>query len=229
MTDALLAQNESLQKRFHNLPEFISYLQTADQVEPWHRKVLGCIIIRLRNNVRHLSEACRAPYELEYAAWATRNLLELAVWAKYTTASKENAKRLSDDQVIDMAELQKGMLSLLKKYEPNHTDLATLQEQGEWFKRTKGEMGIDEGSRHLNVGQIAKDVGIGDLFYGFNSMLSKLVHPTSFSIMLDLDANRESQLRRVLFALGQGAAEDSLKDLISHFDSVGIDSSLLRP
>lgn len=229
MTDPLLTQNESLQRRLNNLPEFISYLQTADQIEPWHRKVLGCIVIRLRNNVRHLSGAFRAPYELEYAAWATRNLLELAVWAKYTTASKESAKRLSDDQVIDMAELQKGMLSLLNKYEPNHTDLATLQEQGEWFKNTKGEMGIDQGSRHLNVGQIAKDVGIGDLFHGFNSMLSKLVHPTSFSIMLDLDANRESHLRRVLCALGQGAAEDSLKDLISHFDSVGIDSSLLRP
>ena len=229
MTDPLLTQNESLRRRLKRLPEFIPYLQNAEQLEPWHRKIFGCIIIRLRTHVRHLSVAYRAQYELEYIAWAARNLLELAVWAKYTTLSNENAKKLSNDQVIDMAELQKGMLSLLNKYEPNHPELATLQEQGEWFKKTKGEMGIEEGSKHLNIGQIAKDVGMGDLFSGFNGLLSKLVHPTSFSIMLALDQSRESQLRQSLFALGQGAAEDALRDLVTHFDSVNIDSSLLRP
>ena len=228
MTDPLLTQNESLQKRLNNLPQFIPYLQKAEQLEPWHRNVLGCIVIRLRTHFRHLSIAYRAPYELEYIAWAARNLLEVAIWAKYATTSKENAKKLHDDQIIDMAELQKGTLGLLYKFDPGHPGLATVQEQGEGFKKTTREMGIDEDSKHLNIGNVAKEVGMAALFYGLNGLLSKLVHPTSFSIMLDLDHPREAQFRRSLLALGQGAAHDALKDLVAHFDSVGIDSRLLR-
>ena len=229
MTNVLLTQNEYLQKRFKNLSEFIPYLQKTTQLEPWHRTVLGCIVIRLRTHFRHLSVAYHTPYEPEYIAWAARNLLELAIWAKYATRSKENAKQLHHDQVIDMAELQKGTVGLLHKYEPSHPELATLQQQGEWLKKTKGEMGLEEDGKHLNIGTVAKEVGMAALFYGLNGLLSKLVHPTSFSIMLEMDHTVETQLRSSLFALGQGAAEDALRDLVAYFDSVGIDSRLLRP
>lgn len=90
-------------------------------------------------------------------------------------------------------------------------------------------MGIEEDDRHLNIGTIAKEIGMGEIFYGLNGLLSKLVHPTAFSMMLDLDDLTEVQLREWMFSAGQGFTEDGLKDLIAYFDSVGIDSRLLRP
>ncbi len=43
---------------------------------------------------------------------------------------------------------------------------------------------------------VAKEVDMAALFYGFNGLLSKLVHPTAFSIMLEMDHARELQLRQ---------------------------------
>ncbi len=66
------------------------------------------------------------------------------------------------------------------------------------------------------------------LFYGINGFLSKLVHPTSFSLMLNMDHTRELQLRQALFEIGLGAAEDGLRVLADSFESAGIDSTPLR-
>jgi hypothetical protein len=229
VTGSLLVHNKSLQQRFGGLPRFISHLRESSQLELWHRTVLGCILIRCRTHFHHLSIAYRAPYQLEYLSWAARNLLELAIWAKYVTASKENARKLHSDQVTDLAELQKGMLGLLTKYVPMHPELSTLKEQGEWLRQRKGYLGLEEDGRHLNVGTIAREIGMDALFYGLNGLLSKLVHPTSFSIMLDLNRSSEVQLRESLLALGQGSAEDALRELVAYFDSVGIETVLLRP
>ena len=49
----MLAQNESLQRRFNTLPKFIPYLQKIGRLESWQRNVLGCIVIRLRTQFRH--------------------------------------------------------------------------------------------------------------------------------------------------------------------------------
>src|ERR1035441_10058833 len=148
MTDQLLAPIESLQRRFDNLPEFIAYLQKTDRLESWHRDVLGCIPIRLRTHFRHLCIAYRSPHELEYVAWAARNLLELAVWAKYATTSTENAKRLHSDHLIDLAELQAGTLALGLQNSPSQPELETLKNQGDWLRHAKAELGFREDEKH---------------------------------------------------------------------------------
>ena len=229
MTEVLRAQNESLQRRFNNLPQFIPYLQETTQLESWHRLLLGTIVVRLRTHFQHLSIAGSAPFDLEYLAWATRNLLELAVWAKYVTTSTENANKLSTDLVIDLAELAKKNLDLLHKHVPAHPKRETLQQQGRWVQEEKDRLGIEENERHLHVGTVAKGIGMGEIFSALNGFLSKLVHPTAFSILLDLDHLTEVQVREWMLFTGHRFAEDGLKDLIAYFDSVGIDSRLLRP
>ncbi len=130
MSKAAFARYEILLRRFGNVQSFISNLQKTDKLQPWNRDVLGCILIRLRTNFAHLAKAHERPYDSEYIAWAARNLLELAIWSVYATASKENARRLHSDQMVDLAEMLKSMLGLLGKYVPNHPELPTLQEQG---------------------------------------------------------------------------------------------------
>jgi uncharacterized protein DUF5677 len=182
---------------------------------------------RCLTNFTHLNTAYKVPYQLDYLAWGARNLLELSIWAKYVTVSKENARKLHNDQITDASEVQKGMSNLVREYEPTHPESEELQQQGDVLSEIKAEIGLKEESRHLNIGTIAKEVGVSTLFSNSNGLLSKLVHPTAFSILLDLDQSREAQLRRGLFGLGLGATEDTLKDLIAYFNSVGIDTSLL--
>lgn len=126
-----------------------------------------------------------------------------------------------------MEELQTGLLGLGLKFNPSQPELETLKVQGDWLRQEKGNLGFAGGEKHLNIGAIAKEVDMAAVFYGFDGLLSKLVHPTSFSIMLNLDHPLETQLRKSLFALGLGGAEDTLRDLIAYFDSVGIDATLL--
>jgi hypothetical protein len=228
VTDALHAENERLQWMFDRLPDFIASMQRGTRLELWHETVLGCILVRLRTNFRHLSTAYRMLYEPEYLAWATRNVFELAIWAKYATSSKENARKLHSDHVIDLAELQKGMAGLLQKYLPDDPALELLKAQEEWLRQTKSELGRGEEETHLNIGAIARDLDMGPVFYGLNRVLSKLVHPTSFSIMLNMDSSTEAQTRRALFALGQTSVGIALQTMVEYFESAGINSSLLR-
>jgi hypothetical protein len=228
VTDPLLAQNQSLLRRFEGVQHFIPYLQQTTVMERWYRDLLACILIRCRTHFTHLSIAFQQPYQLEYIAWASRNLLELAIWAKYAITTKENAKRLNSDQANDLEDLLKGVVALAQKYTPQHQELDALKEQSAWIKDLKDEYGMDENDKRLNVGKVAVELGMGGLFYNLNPLLSKLVHPTAFSINLDLDGPREEQLRRMFLQIGQGATEDALRELTSYFDAVGIQTHHLR-
>lgn len=228
MTDPLILQNENLLRTFQRVQNFIPYVQTITTVEKWHRDLLACILIRCRTHFCHLSLAFKEPYQLEYIAWAARNLLELMIWAKYAGASKGNARKLHTDQATDMEELLKRTAALAQKYTPDHPNLEALKGHEKWIQDMKNEFGLDENAKHLNVGKIASELGLGGLFYNLNPLFSKLVHPTAFAINLDLDAPHEEQFRRMFLALGQGAAEDATRELIVAFDALGIETTLLR-
>ncbi len=70
---------------------------------------------------------------------------------------------------------------------------------------------------------------LGEIFNSFNRLISKLVHPTAFSIVSDLEDLCGVELRETLLLQGQLFTEMGLKDLVAYFDSVGINSRHLRP
>jgi hypothetical protein len=121
-------------------------------------------------------------------------------------------------------------LGLSKQYAPDDPVLPTLEDQGVWLKTRKEDEGLDAKLRHLNIGDVAKEVGLAELFYPLNRLLSKLVHPTAFSVLLEVGVpggDQEKQMREWLATLGHGATEDALAYLIAYFESVGIDSTML--
>ena len=191
---------------------------------------MGCILIRLRTHLRHLSVAGAISNEPEYLAWAVRNLLELAVWAKYVAASAENAKRVSNDSLIDLAEFQGAALRLARKFEPTHSEIAALEQQGQELTHSQAAAGLANDAKHLNIGALAREVGMAAEFYGFNAILSKLVHPTSFSILLPLPLDRGpmEQLRLAFLGLGLGATDDALGYAVRCFEGQGLDCTMLR-
>ena len=226
--DPLIATAISFEKRFDSVNQFIVKLQKHG-LETWYQDIIGCILLRCRTNFGHLMKAYQRPFDTECLAWATRNLLELAVWAKFATASKANAQRLHDDHLVDLSELQRNILSLGTAHNAKPRDLNTLRCHGQWIDLMKDELGLDPQGKHLNIGSVAKEVGAADVFYSFNGMLSKFVHPTAFSLLLTLDEAMEKELRTMFCAVGQGFTQDTLSALIGFFDGIGLDTELLKP
>lgn len=222
MNDEWLIREQALAARFERLPDWIKELQQARTITMSQRNAVGCIGIRFRINFGHLCIGSRQPYDLEYIAWASRNLLELLIWAKYVTASTENAERFRQDEIVDFAEWQQATMRLGQNYDSQSNDLGTLEQQGVWLREKKVEEGIDAATKHLNIGTVAKELGMAGIFYGVNAVLSKLVHPTALSIMLETDRDSEERLRAWMRGLGIGAAEDGLSSLVTFCESVGI-------
>jgi hypothetical protein len=125
-------------------------------------------------------------------AFLCRNALELHVWAKYVSSSMIAAKRFHQDAYVDCLEvfnlLERVLQALDKKWHPV-VQAATnplLPELERVLIRDKVGLAMDElrTMKHLNVGQIASDVGHGKVFTLWNPILSKLVHSTAYNVLV---------------------------------------------
>ncbi len=177
MNEQLLSRAKEVRARAERVQAWIPQLQASPGISEIQRIVVGCVGIRLRTNVRHLCIGGESPFDAEYLSWSARNLFELSIWAQYVTASVGNATRFRNDEIIDFAEWQRAAVNLARKYTPTHTETDTLESQGDWLEQKRAEQGIAPDQKHLNIGGLAKELGLGGLFYGMNGFLSKLVHP----------------------------------------------------
>jgi hypothetical protein len=174
-------------------------------------------------NYRHLTRAADGNYE--YLGWCSRNLLELLVWATFVTKSKENARRLFDDYIIDTEHLVASLRNLLLLFgAKGHPDvdrnLADLAFQSAVLHEEREKSTLSDETRYLEVGKVAKDLGMGHTFSSLNRVLSKLAHPTSLSILLALPPEPDSQIRSFMFKMALIAAKDSLDVMCEYYVSV---------
>ena len=116
------------------------------------------------------------------AAWNARNLLELWVWLKYCSASRENARRFYEDALRDA----EGMTDSLAKLHAlkgitNEFEAAARQKIAEVARE---KLGLDslEGS-YERVAEAAKSIGVYEWFAANNAFLSKFAHPTAGLIL----------------------------------------------
>lgn len=125
--------------------------------------------------------------DLQYAAFATRNLLELAVWTGYCTASEENAKRFMQDSARDAAGVAKAFANLPKDF----PGMASIDREGSLDQLKSGletwatSVGLDQlDHNYLTVADAARQ--LSEQYYpGYrllSVLLSKLVHPTAISV-----------------------------------------------
>jgi len=227
MNEPLLSKARNVRARAERVQVWIPQLQACAGIPEIQRIVVGCVGIRVRTNVRHLCIAGESPFDAEYLSWSARNLFELSIWAQYVTASEGNATRFHNDEIVDFAEWQKAAVNLARKYTPSHAEIDTLESQGDWLEQKRSEQGIAPDLKHLNIGGVAKELGLAGLFYGMNGFLSKLVHPTALSVLLQVDQRTEQQLREGLMAVGVGGAEDALRHLSVFCDQYGMTNCAL--
>lgn len=217
-----------MQARLERVQGWIQQLQGCNGIPDVQRIVVGCVGIRVRSNFRHLCIAAETAFDVEYLSWSARNLFELSIWAQYVTASEGNAQRFRHDEIVDFAEWQIAAVNLARKYDPTHDALGTLDTQGEWLREKRNENEIEPDRKHLNIGVVAKEMGMAGLFYGINGFLSKLVHPTALSILLDVDRVREQKLREGVLGVGIGGAEDALRQIVGFCEQCGMADCALR-
>jgi hypothetical protein len=168
--DQLIIQ--SLDKRFDALTPFTPILTKTSRLEAWHHNVIGAIALRTRANFYHLRTSIQGS-SLEYMAWASRNLLELFVWAVYATKSKDNARRLFEDQVIDTADLIKHLRGLVKTHNADvDENLQQLAKDEITLNQERAKTSLQDDDKFLVVGKVAKLVGVEGTFYGVNGVLS---------------------------------------------------------
>jgi hypothetical protein len=213
MNELLLSRAREVRSRVERVQAWIPQLQSCAGISEIQRIVVGCVGIRVRTNVRHLCIGGESPFDAEYLSWSARNLFELSIWAQYVTVSEGNATRFRNDESVDFAEWQMAAVNLARKYAPTHAEMDTLESQGDWLEQKRSEQGIAPDQKHLNIGGVAKELGLAGLFYGMNGFLSKLVHPTALSVLLQVDQRSEQQLREGLMTVGIGGAEDALRHL----------------
>jgi DNA-binding transcriptional ArsR family regulator len=221
----------SLDRRFGGLKPFVPVLEECGYLEVWHSNIVGAIPLRARLNYDHLKCAENANYE--YLGWCCRNLLELLIWALYVTTSKENARRLFEDYIIDAEHLVTHLRELLQIFavEPHpevERHLKTLSEQESVLRQERDRSRLRENSRYLDVGKIAKEVGMARTFASLNRILSKLAHPTSLSILLALPHEPDAGLRRFMFRIGLISAKDCLDVMCEYLKRLNVETALIE-
>lgn len=221
----------SLDRRFDGLKPFVPVLEKCGRLEAWQSNIVGAIPLRARLNYDHLKYAEKANYE--YLGWSCRNLLELLIWSLYVTASKENARRLFEDYIIDTEHLISNLRELLQIFAvAPHPEvgrhLKTLSEQESIVRQERDRSSLAENSRYLDVGKIAKEVGMAKTFASLNRILSKLAHPTSLSILLALPQESDAQIRTFMFRMGLISAKDCLDVMCEYFKRLDVETTLIE-
>ncbi|OLE34780.1 MAG: hypothetical protein AUI36_27750 [Cyanobacteria bacterium 13_1_40CM_2_61_4] len=185
--------------------------------------MLGAVVLRSRSNYNHLKAAYRS--QVEYLAWAVRNLLELRIWMQYVTTSTENAERFLNDYMIDSEGFVRGMMGLLKNSTERQQDMKTLKQQEQRIAKFRTTYDFRDETKYLNIGKIAKFVGWESVFYNLNMILSKLVHLTSLSVMLTLTKEDDLALRSMMMALGCEFGKGTLDVFAQRVRAFGMDTS----
>lgn len=162
--------------------------------------------------MKHIEEK-----NVQYAALAVRNLLEVAIWTEYCGKSKENAERFFGDAVRDVNGIMAACnrMSELATVLPDNWDSDRSAAESS-LKRMAARVGIQEfDPNFLPVSEAAKEISpeIGIVFSKLNTILSKFVHPTAFSVKSVLPPKTVASLTSMFLPIGAQLITDLLSEV----------------
>jgi hypothetical protein len=138
------------------------------------------------------------PEDTGYCAWACRNLLELRIIAVHVVRSPGERRRFISDFYLDAAAYTEATKTIssellpemnLDVHYPVLNQIATIQAERHYS---------DTG--YLSVRAMARATGLLDHYQAMNTVCSKMVHPTSLSI-LSVDLEGQAQANRDILLL----------------------------
>lgn len=197
------------EQRFESMMPAVSRLNADSSRDPHFTNVLVGLARELYRAFRELRSGMLERVTSR-SALAARNLLELRYWTSFASASEDNISRLRKDSLIDARDM-------LDKFEAICTvrqDLAVcrpaIDTARSWFEQQCKEHGVTAEGNYIRVARLAKDLGLDDEYRAMGSFLSKLIHPTGFSICL---AGVNDFMYQQLYSVGCWYFDDSYERL----------------
>jgi hypothetical protein len=224
MSPVGLPTQEEIDMKINLVKFFLLRLKLVDTgCEDWYIDVFRCLLTEAMKSHEELKSGLQDK-RIGRLAWAARNFLELRVWVQYVAASKENAKRLYDDRMLDASDLMKRIDKLAK---PDLVDSMFPVYRDNRTKVAQGlkEADLGDNDHYLRTSDLAVALGNSE-FSAMNSILSKLVHPTAFSLF---GRATEDSVYHWLFGIGAWCCNDMLIRLDTHMKTLGLPSYLPIP
>lgn len=228
MHDELAPVAEAVRKINDALGAFLPLLARAEHLDPHEREILGCLLLRTRTMFLHLDESRDIRFDTARMAWAARTLLELSVWATYSTTSTENANRLYQDHALDLKEFLDATVGLGKEFTPGDPNLGELQSRRPRVVSFVEDVGLTAEDKRLQLREIAEQIGRLNFFERFNKVLSKLMHATGLSILFPMTLTLDEGVRIWLFEFGVKTADETLRTLVNRLAALGVDVDMLQ-
>ena len=134
-------------------------------------------------------------------ALSCRNLLELAIFAHFVLQCKANADEFAADRLIDTADIANSLKSLVSQLEPTG-DTADLDKVIRLCHKQIAEEGVNR-DRYLRTSQLATKFNMRSEYDSMNTLCSKFVHPSSWSLFNLSEASTQFPIaRELLFSVG---------------------------
>jgi hypothetical protein len=171
----------------------------------WYVQLFGSLCFQIFNEYTLATSSFteKRSGDATLLAWRARNLLELSVWCKFFTLSRDHAGRIYEDAGRDSFDI----ISASEEWG------VKTDQPGEWIERlSDGKQdlvqraaaeGIDPLDRIFKqVASAAKECGIENHFKLGFKMLSRFAHPTAMQILGAADEATTNLQRSIFF--GQG-------------------------
>jgi hypothetical protein len=160
--------------------------------------------------------------QVQHAAWAARNLLELSIWCEYCARSESNARTFCFDTVKDALGLVNAFAGIVQMGQGEGSG-AHLLKAVEKLKETAAAQSLDLNDDFTKVHKAARGLGKEQEMafrYG-NIILSKFTHPTAYIVNINIDEASQASLVELSYKIGLALATASLNELEK--------ASILRP
>lgn len=171
------------ERRASDITPAILRLNADTSREPWFTNVLVGFAVDLRRSFNELHSGV-SDHILCRTALACRNLLELRYWTMYAAQSEENIWRLRKDALIDMRDMLDKFTAACQTNPELAPALPAIEQGRAWFEDQCRQTGESADGRYIRVANLAQQFRLAAEHRTMSSFLSKLIHPTGFSICL---------------------------------------------
>ena len=205
---------------YERLRAFGNSLRPADIHDAFFCQIVTELIDATLTNYRQLRQAfLDGNYPI--LAWVFTQFSGAGDISEIVLTSETSARRFGDDRLIDGVEIFTALKELELHYAPS-TPTALLDEAIAQMRAQMAAENVTQ-SRHLVVGRLADQVGLGHEIRTMNRVSSKLVHPTAWSVLsVNSELNSFPGAKDILFISGVGYMVHILIDAREHNEQHGL-------
>jgi hypothetical protein len=184
------------------------------------KRIVEALLSRTDEQLDRLLSALN-DLSLAMMAYATRNLLELNIWTGYVLASNDNSKRFAQDWLLGGIGLLEGLQGWYTSHGGSPAELTSTAATLSELRKQQSSWGL-ENTNYLKVNQVAKELGHGDEYDNLFKVYSKLVHPTSWSVLGMEDKLHPEGIGKLLLFRGVYYGGKTYCLIRDHLDKYGL-------